>query len=152
MKKIKFKKKYFAKKIFIKFCRILGYEIIDQSNFYVPTLDKNLDYNLSIPGKKSINIPLGEVKITRPVKNMDIIIRTCTSTGMLQQSKNRIFAKEKREYTFKSIKSILKSIHFVKKKIPSFIFKIYIIDSSSYEEDLLEIKKTIRHENDSKII
>jgi hypothetical protein len=27
----------FFKKIFIKICRIFGYEIIDQSNFYVPT-------------------------------------------------------------------------------------------------------------------
>ena len=31
----------FFKKIFIKTCRLLGYEIIDQSNFYVPTQNKN---------------------------------------------------------------------------------------------------------------
>ena len=35
----------FFKKIFIKICRILGYEIIDQSNFYVPTQKKSLSEN-----------------------------------------------------------------------------------------------------------
>ena len=33
-------KKFFFKKIFIKICRILGYEIIDQNNLYIPTSDK----------------------------------------------------------------------------------------------------------------
>jgi len=42
----------FFKKIFIKICRILGYEIIDQSNFYVPTQEKYLNENLNIEGKK----------------------------------------------------------------------------------------------------
>ena len=38
MKKIKKSKKTnFFKKIFIKFCRKLGYEIIDQNNFKIPT-------------------------------------------------------------------------------------------------------------------
>ena len=35
-------KKGFLKKIFIKICRTFGYEIIDQSNFYVPTQKKIL--------------------------------------------------------------------------------------------------------------
>jgi len=43
----------FFKKIFIKICRILGYEIIDQSSFYVPTQKKSLNENLNIQGKKS---------------------------------------------------------------------------------------------------
>jgi hypothetical protein len=50
----------FLKKIFIKFCRLMGYEIIDQTNFNVPTQQKELDDNLSIQGKKSITLPLGE--------------------------------------------------------------------------------------------
>ena len=58
-------KNNFLKKIFIKICRIFGYEIIDQSNFYIPTQEKSLDKNLNIPGKKSINLPLGELKISR---------------------------------------------------------------------------------------
>ena len=51
-------RKSFFKKIFVKICRIFGYEIIDQSNFYVPTQKKALDENLSIQGEKSINLPL----------------------------------------------------------------------------------------------
>ena len=53
----------FLKKLFIKICRIFGYEIIDQSNFYVPTQEKYLNENLNIQGKKSITHPLGETKI-----------------------------------------------------------------------------------------
>ena len=43
MKKINnTQKTNFLKKIFIKFCRLFGYEIIDQSSFSSPTLKKNL--------------------------------------------------------------------------------------------------------------
>ena len=66
-KKDKPNKKKFLKKIFIKICRILGYEIIDQSNFFVPTQNKNLNENLNIQGEKSINLPLGEIKISRNI-------------------------------------------------------------------------------------
>ena len=47
-------KKGILKKIFIKICRFLGYELIDQSNFTVPTQNKTLNDNLSHQGKKSI--------------------------------------------------------------------------------------------------
>ena len=57
----------FFKKIFIKICRIFGYEIIDQSNFYVPTQEKSLNENLNIQGKKSISLPLGETKVSRKI-------------------------------------------------------------------------------------
>ena len=53
----KIKKKGFIKKLFVKLCRVLGYEIIDQSNFFVPTQKKELNENLSSQGKKSIIIP-----------------------------------------------------------------------------------------------
>ena len=75
----------FFKKIFIKICRTLGYEIIDQSSFYVPTQKKFLDENLSIQGKKSINLPLGETKITRKVNSLTVILRSCTKVNMLTQ-------------------------------------------------------------------
>ena len=41
-------KKNFFKKIFIKICRIFGYEIIDQNNLYIPTSEKfvNEEYGL----------------------------------------------------------------------------------------------------------
>ena len=108
MKELKSSKKSVIKKIFIKICRFLGYEIIDQSDFFIPTLNKYLNEEISIKGKKSINLPLGEVKITRQVKSLDIIIRTCASINMLTQNKDRIFQKEKIEYTLRSVNSILR--------------------------------------------
>ena len=56
-------KQVILKKIFIKICRIFGYEIIDQNNFTSPTLDKNLEETLSEQGKKSITIPFGKLDI-----------------------------------------------------------------------------------------
>ena len=44
----------FIKKIFIKICRIFGYEIIDQSNFYVPTQEKKLDENFCLDTKLEV--------------------------------------------------------------------------------------------------
>ena len=108
MKNIKNSKKHgFFKKIFIKISRKLGYEIIDQNNFKVVTSGKKIGENLSLLGNKSINLPLGEVKISRKVKALDIIIRTCASVNMLTQNKSRLFEKEKIEYTTRTIRSLL---------------------------------------------
>ena len=91
----------FFKKIFIKICRIFGYEIIDQSNFYVPTQEKTLNENLSIHGKKSISLPLGETIISRKVNAFTVIFRSCTNVNMLTQNKKRLFNQNKSEYTFR---------------------------------------------------
>ena len=88
MKKIEnTKKTNFFKKIFIKICRIIGFEIIDQSNFSSPTLRKNLDDTLSIQGKKSITIPMGQINIKKKVRSLKIIVRTCTSELIMDQNK-----------------------------------------------------------------
>ena len=79
------------KKLFIKLSRKLGYEIIDQNNFEIVTTNKKINEHLSSLGNKSINLPLGEVNITRKVKALDIIIRTCASVNMLTQNKSRLF-------------------------------------------------------------
>ena len=97
----------FFKKLFIKISRKLGYEIIDQNNFEIVTSNKRIDDNLSTLGQKSINLPLGEVKITRKIKALDVIVRTCTSINMLTQNKSRLLEKEKIEYTINTIKSLL---------------------------------------------
>ena len=134
----------FFKKIFIKICRIFGYEIIDQSNFFVPTLEKNINENLNIPGKKSINLPLGETKISRKVIALTIIFRSCTSVDMLTQNKKRLFNKDKSEYTFRSLNSILKAIFFCNTKIPNFKFNIIIVDNfitSSNKSNIKNDKK-----------
>ena len=143
MKEIKSSKKSIIKKIFIKICRLLGYEIIDQSNFFIPTLNKSLNDKISIKGKKSINLPLGEIRITRKVKSLDVIIRTCSSVNMLTQNKDRIFQKEKIEYTLRSINSILKSVKYAKRSMDELLFKIYIVDHNSGQENLNKIKNII---------
>ena len=108
MKEIKnIKKPNFLKKIFVKVCRIIGFEIIDQSNLYLYTSEKLANENLSNLGVNNISIPLGETKIDRPVRSLDIIIKTCTSVNLVTQSKKRIFEKEKSEYTFRTINSII---------------------------------------------
>ncbi len=144
-------KKSFGKKIFVKICRLLGYEIIDQNNLHIPTSNKSTNDDLSIQGKRSISLPLGEVKITRPVKSLDIIIKTCTNINLVTQSKKRIFEKEKSEYTFRSINSLIKSINYAKKKSSNISFKIYVIDNNSRIEHLKLIEdklinSTIPHE------
>ena len=133
----------FFKKIFIRICRAIGYEIIDQNNLYLPTLDKFIGENLSSAGKKSINLPLGEVKITRKIKTLDIIIKTCTSVNLVSQSKERIFGEKKSEYTFRSINSIIKNINFAKKIMSNVLFKIFVIDYNSETSDLKKIKEKL---------
>ena len=103
------KKTGFIKKVFIKLCRKLGYEIIDQNRFEIPTQNKQIGDNLSSLGYNSINLPLGEIKITRKVKALDIIIRTCASVTMLTQNKTRLFEKDKIEYTLRTINSLLRA-------------------------------------------
>ena len=102
------------KKIFIKICRLLDYEIIDQANFHLPVTDQAINDDLSKVGKKSLTMPMGKIKITRPVKSLTIILRTCASINMLTQSKKRLLDKEKSEYTIRSLISIINSINFAK--------------------------------------
>ena len=80
MKEIKSAKKtHFLKKVLIKICRIFGYELIDQSSFEFPVSNKRYNEQIGVPGKSSITLGLGETKITRNVKSLNIIIKTCTS-------------------------------------------------------------------------
>ena len=140
-------KKNFLKKIFIKICRILGYEIIDQSNFFVPTQDKNLNENLSIQGKKSINLPLGEIKISRKINAFTVIFRSCTNVNMLTQSKKRLFDKEKSEYTFRSLNSIILSLKEAILLFPKIQFDILVIDYDSKEKDIQQMDQQLINSN-----
>jgi len=146
MKEIKQNKtKNPLKKLFIKICRLMGYEIIDQNNFYIPTLDKNINETLSKASLKSINLPLGEVKITRKVKSLDIIIRSCSSINMLTQNKKRIFEKDKIDYTLRSINSILRSVNYSKKHHSSVDIKITVIDHNSSDDNLKKITNLLKN-------
>jgi hypothetical protein len=147
MKIQKSNKKSFLKKIFIKICRLLNFEIIDQSNFSVPTLKKRLDENLSSTGRKSITLPMGEIKITRQINSLNIIFRFCTKVKILNQNKERIFGKEKYEYTLRSLNSILKSIQIAKNNFKYLDIKITAIDVGSEEIYIEKIKDMIKKNN-----
>ena len=140
-------KSSFFKKIFIKICRVIGYEIIDQSKYEIPTLDKKLSDTTSIPGKKSITIPLGELKITRKISSLKIIFRSCTSELIMDQNKKRLFNEEKNEYTFRSLISLLKSIEHAKKFFTNINYNIIVTDTNSKKEDLDLIKSILSKYN-----
>ena len=134
MKEIKSRKKSgFFKKVFVKICRILGYELIDQSSLEFPVSNKKSDDTLSVPGVKSFSLGLGEFPITRKVQGIDIIVKTCTSVQLVTQNKKRIFEKEKSEYTFRSLQSLCKSALDLKRKFPKIFIQFTIIDIGSEE-------------------
>ena len=137
----------FFKKIFIKICRIFGYEIIDQGNFSIPTQNKSLNENLNIQGQKSINLPLGDFKISRKVNSFTVIFRSCTKVNMLTQNKKRLFDEDKSEYTFRSLNSIIKSLNHSIKLFPKINFDIIVVDHISKNEDLVKIKNLLNKSN-----
>ena len=145
MKKIeKSKKNNLFKKVFIKICRIIGFEIIDQSNFNSPTLGKELNDTLSIQGKKSITIPLGQINLKKRVKSLKIILRTCTSELIMDQNKRRIFDCEKNEYTFRTLRSLIKATNKAKEKFEKINFELIVTDTNSPDEDLKIIEEILK--------
>ena len=139
------------KKFFIKICKFLGFEIIDQNKFTSPTLNKELNEDLSIINKKSIVLPLGEVKITRKVNSILIIIRVNTEIEVWDQNKRRLFEKPKIDYSTRSIKSLVNSINFCQSEYSSLKIKTIILDDSSKNENLEKIKKIVK-DLDAKIV
>ena len=135
------------KKFFIKICKFLGFEIIDQNEFVSPTLNKELNEDLSIINKKSIVLPLGEVKITRKVNSILIIIRVNTEIEVWDQNKRRLFEQPKIEYSIRSIKSLINSINLCQKKYSDLKIKLIILDDSSNDENLGKIKEIIKDVN-----
>ncbi len=135
----------FFKKLFIKLCRILGFEIIDQANFRSPTLNKNLDETLSMPGKKSITIPLGQIDIKKKIKSVKIIVRTCTSELIMDQNKKRLFDCEKNEYTFRTLNSLIYSTQLAKEEFKNIKFEIIVTDANSDQKDISSIKNILNN-------
>ncbi len=131
-------KKGFLRKLLIKLCRLLGYELIDQANMtFVTSFNKE---NASIIGNKSITLPMGEIKVKRKIHSLDIILKTCTSINLVTQNKNRIFEDKKSEYTFRTMNSLIKSLKKAAENSNKIKFQITVIDSGSSEND----KKTMR--------
>ena len=151
--------KSFFKKIFIKLCRKIGYEIIDQNNLFIPTLEEFANKNLSKPGLSSTTVPLGKVNITRKIQDITIIIRSYTSIDvdkskiMLDQNKKRIFDLPKIEYTLRTINSLINSCHEALKIFKNLKIKLIITDDHSTEINLQKIKQAIQKAKfDTKII
>ena len=140
-------KKNIIRKLFIKLSKIMGYEIIDQNDFASPTLDKQLNEDLSILNEKSIVLPLGEVKISRKVKSILVLFRTNSNIEIWDQNKKRLFELPKIEYTLRSLNSLLKSINFCKEKYPDVKIKLIIIDDNTDEANLNKIKNLTNNNN-----
>jgi len=140
-------KKNILKRIFIKISKLLGYEIIDQNQFKSPSLNKELNENLSIINSKSIVLPLGEVIITKKIKSILIIFRSNTKVDIWDQNKKRLFELPKIEYSLRSLKSLIKSIKFCKNKYPNIIIKTIIVDDKSKNENLSKINDIIKKSN-----
>ena len=135
------------KKISIKLARLLGYEIIDQNNFVSPSLEKELNDQLSVINQKSIILPLGNVKITKKVKSLLIVLRMNTVVEIWDQKKKRLFEQPKIEYSIRSINSLIKAITVCRNKYPVIKIKTIIVDDQSKKDNLDKIRKLIQDQN-----
>ena len=153
------------KKFFIIISRFLDFEIIDQNRFTSPTLDKSLAENISTINKKSIVLPLGEIKIKRKINSLNIIFRSNTKVNIWDQNKRRIFDKPKSEYALRSLNSLLNSVQKAKDQLQNIKLNLTIVDDNSDKTiiekmNLLSSKKEIvlniinlnQNEFDGKII
>ena len=132
------------KKLFIKVCRIFDFEIIDQGNLHLPVIDKKNPRILSKIGDQSLVLPMGKIKITRKVKSLDIILRTCASVNMLSQSKKRIFKSNKDQYSLRTLMSLINSINNNKKIFENIKLKLTIIDHNSEKKIIHKFKKILK--------
>ena len=139
------------KKIFIKICKLLGYEILDQNKFSSPTLEKELNEELSVLNEKSIVLPLGEVKVTKKVTSILIILRMNTDINIWDQNRKRLFEFPKIEYTKRSLNSLIKSINYFKNKYSEVKVKTIIVDDNSSSENIQKIK-SITKDNDFEML
>ena len=132
------------KRLFIKICRIFDFEIIDQGNLHLPIIDKKSPEILSKIGYQSLVLPMGKVKITRKVKSLDIILRTCTSVNMLSQSKQRIFKSPKNQYSLRTLVSLINSINNNKRIFKNIKLKLTIIDHNSEKKIIKKFEKLLK--------
>ena len=135
-------KKNILKKIFVKIIKSLGFEIIDQNQFRSPTLNKDLNQQLSSINK-SIILPLGEVNLTRKISSLLIIFRTNSNIEIWDQNKKRIFEKDKIEYVKRSLNSLIKAVKNLRENYNSININIKIVDDNSKKENIAVIKNIL---------
>ncbi len=136
------------KKLFVKIIKSLGFEIIDQNQFRSPTLNKDLNQQLSNINK-SIVLPLGEIKLTRKISSILIIFRTNSNIEIWDQNKKRIFEKDKIEYVKRSLNSLIKSIKNLKENYNSIKINLKIVDDNSTKENLAVIENILNNSKES---
>ena len=90
---------------------------------------------------------MGEVKISRKVNSLLIILRINTEVEIWDQNKKRLFEQPKIEYSIRSLNSLLKSIKFCEKKYTNLKIKTILIDDNSTEKNLIKIRNLIKDEN-----
>ena len=134
------------KKIFVKLIKALGFEIIDQNQFKSPSLNKELNEQLTNINN-SIVLPLGVVKLSRKVSDLLIIFRTNSNIEIWDQNKKRIFEKDKIEYVKRSLNSLIKSVKLLKNNYPSLNVNLIILDDRSNDENLTKIKNILDKSN-----
>ena len=66
---------------------------------------------------------------------------------MLTQNKKRLFNKDKSEYTFRSLNSIILSLNKAKLSFPQIEFDLVIVDYNSKKNDLNQMKKQLDKSN-----
>jgi len=148
MKKITNNKINFFKKNLIKIIRKLGYEVIDQNNLTIPNKDKKINEDISLINNRITNIPLGYIDIEKKINKVLIILRTFTNENkLLSQSKKRIFEKEKKIYSLKSLKSICLNIQLAEKKFTNLDFYLKVIDDNSSEDILKNMDDVCNQHN-----
>ena len=91
-------------------------------------------------------MPMGKIEITRPIKSLTVILRTCTSVNMLTQSKKRLFDQNKSEYTFRSLSSIINSLNFAKDLFSNINLELIIVDHNSEKNDVEKMKSLISNQ------
>ena len=136
------------KKLFVKIIKSLGFEIIDQNQFRSPTLNKDLNQQLSNINK-SIVLPLGEIKLTRKISSILIIFRTNSNIEIWDQNKKRIFERDKIEYVKRSLNSLIKSIKNLKENYNSIKINLKVVDDNSTKENLAVIKNILNNSKEN---
>ena len=133
------------KKLFITISRFLNFEIIDQNQFTSPTIKKSLTENLSEINKKSIVLPLGEVKIKRKINSLNVIFRSNTKVNIWDQNKKRIFNKPRSEYTLRSLNSLLNSLRKAKQTLQNINLSLTIVDDNSDKTVVEKMRLLLMH-------
>ena len=88
-------KKNIIKKLFIKISKLFGLELIDQNEFYSPTLDKEIDKKKSEKGKETWQKQKKE-NLTYLNSNKSVIFSALTGFKLLMKAKVKIINKLKK--------------------------------------------------------